>query len=226
LVVLLASLLAVPASADAAKWVIKGRGWGHGVGLSQYGAYGFAQNGAGYKRILDHYYRRTDLGRAGSRKVRVLLKDGVDEIEFSGARRACGERLREQRRYRFARARGGVVLAKASGRKLANCGRGGSAAGGTAVHVHGKGSYRGRMIAQADSGSLNVVNAVGLDAYLKGVVPNEMPSSWPLSALRAQAVVARSYALVGRVNGDGFDLYDDTRSQVYGGLGSDRKSVV
>jgi stage II sporulation protein D len=50
-----------------------------------------------------------------------------------------------------------------------------------------------------------------------------MPFSWPQDALRAQAVVARSYALSGRVNGDGFDLYDDTRSQVYGGLTAETK---
>ena len=56
---------------------------------------------------------------------------------------------------------------------------------------------------------------------MRGVVPNEMPSSWPADALRAQAVVARSYALSTAVDGDGFDLYDDTRSQVYGGKDSE-----
>ena len=54
---------------------------------------------------------------------------------------------------------------------------------------------------------------------MKGVIPNESPPSWPLAALRAQAVAARSYALTAQVGGNGFDLYDDTRSQVYEGLG-------
>jgi stage II sporulation protein D len=45
-----------------------------------------------------------------------------------------------------------------------------------------------------------------------------MPSSWPIEALKAQAVAARSYALAGAVDGNGFDLYDDTRSQVYEGI--------
>ena len=55
---------------------------------------------------------------------------------------------------------------------------------------------------------------------MKGVVPNEMPSSWPQAALRAQAVAARSYALA-TSGGGAFDVYDDTRSQVYGGKDSE-----
>ena len=60
-----------------------------------------------------------------------------------------------------------------------------------------------------------------VDQYVKGVVPNESPASWPLAALEAQAVAARSYALSDQIDGNGFDLYADTRSQVYGGLGSE-----
>jgi stage II sporulation protein D len=67
--------------------------------------------------------------------------------------------------------------------------------------------------------SLNVVNHVPLDLYLRGVVPAEMPASWPIEALRAQAVAARSYAARRLHSGRGtFDLHDDTRSQVYRGL--------
>jgi stage II sporulation protein D len=67
-----------------------------------------------------------------------------------------------------------------------------------------------------------VINVVALDSYAKGVIPNEMPSSWPQPALRAQAVAARSYA-VATSGGGAFDVYDDTRSQVYGGKGSETK---
>ena len=49
--------LAWPGGASGAKWVVKGRGWGHGVGMSQYGAYGLAKHGRGYRKILDHYYQ-------------------------------------------------------------------------------------------------------------------------------------------------------------------------
>ena len=65
-----------------------------------------------------------------------------------------------------------------------------------------------------------MINAVGLEAYAKGVVPNEVPSSWPQAALQAQAVAARSYALA-TSGGGAFDVYDDTRSQVYGGKDSE-----
>ena len=70
---------------------------------------------------------------------------------------------------------------------------------------------------ESDAGSLNAINALPVDQYVKGVIPNESPPSWPQAALRAQAVAARSYALTGAVGGNGFDLYDDTRSQVYEG---------
>jgi stage II sporulation protein D len=56
---------------------------------------------------------------------------------------------------------------------------------------------------------------------VKGVIPNESPPSWPMAELKAQAVISRSFALTGVVDGDGFDLYSDTRSQVYKGLESE-----
>ena len=65
---------------------------------------------------------------------------------------------------------------------------------------------------------LRVVNRIGLEAYLAGVVPHEVPASWPAAALQAQAVAARSYALAHRTAGVDFDLYADERSQVYGGI--------
>ena len=72
-----------------------------------------------------------------------------------------------------------------------------------------------------ESGELNVVNALSLDNYVKGVIPNESPPSWPMAELKAQAIISRSFALTGGVEGDGFDLYSDTRSQVYKGLESE-----
>ena len=77
------------------------------------------------------------------------------------------------------------------------------------------------MPTDSDAASLNAVNAVPVDQYVKGVIPNESPASWPQAALRAQAVAARSYALTVQVGGNGFDLYDDTSSQVYEGLASE-----
>ena len=72
------------------------------------------------------------------------------------------------------------------------------------------------------------VNELGLESYLQGVVAAEMPASWAAEALKAQAVVARSYALRNRRGDRVFDLYPDTRSQVYRGVagedaGGDRR---
>jgi stage II sporulation protein D len=53
------------------------------------------------------------------------------------------------------------------------------------------------------------------------VISRESPSSWPIEALKAQAVAARTFALSGGVKGNGYELYDDTRSQVYGGVAAE-----
>ena len=68
-------------------------------------------------------------------------------------------------------------------------------------------------------GGVNAINAVSLEDYVAGVVSRESPSSWPLEALKAQAVAARTYAITTSKAGAGFEQYADTRSQVYGGVG-------
>jgi SpoIID/LytB domain protein len=71
-----------------------------------------------------------------------------------------------------------------------------------------------------------VVNLVRLDLYLRGVVPYEMPVGWQQEAYRAQAVVARSYALATmKPAGSDFDMYADDRSQVYGGIPAERRET-
>ena len=213
----LAAALAAPAVASAS-WTIEGRGFGHGVGLSQYGAYGFARNGHGYKRILDHYYTQTKVARTGGERVRVLLDSGDGSVRFKGAGRACGKRIRPGRGYSFSADGGRVVLRGRRGDRIKACG--GEAKAGHGLRIGGLGRYRGKLVARNDGGSLQVINALGLDGYVQGVVANEMPSSWPTQALRAQAVVARSYGLATKRGGP-FDHYADTRSQVYQGRASE-----
>src|ERR671934_1205668 len=65
-----------PTPPGAATFVVTGHGWGHGVGLSQYGAYGYAQKGFGYAKIVLHYFPGTELGAAPVSRVRVLLTTG------------------------------------------------------------------------------------------------------------------------------------------------------
>jgi stage II sporulation protein D len=86
-------------------------------------------------------------------------------------------------------------------------------------------AYRGALIVHRDARKLMVVNRLPLDRYLRGVVPWEMPDDWHPEALRAQSVVARSYALATLKPGKRFDLYADTRSQVYGGVAAEERST-
>lgn len=92
----------------------------------------------------------------------------------------------------------------------------------TAFVRHAATDYRGQLTAlRAGTRNLfSVVNTVGVEDYLLGVVPSEMPASWPLEALKAQSVAARTYAIrnLGRHGGQGFDLCWDIHCQAYGGV--------
>ncbi len=220
--------LAAPAQ-GASRLVVRGAGFGHGVGMSQYGALGFAQRGSDHASILRHYYSGTQIGRlSGLVTVRILLRT-APRARFRGiVGVAGGRRLEPGRTYTAVRALGGnVALRSASGRDLGTyrsplvlVG----AAGG--VRVLGKagngvtnGRYRGDLELRAGSlGGISAINAVSLEDYIRGVVPGEVPASWPDAALRAQAVAARTYAIATSKNGDGFDQYADTRSQMYPGI--------
>src|SRR5439155_16760498 len=79
------ALVLAPAAA-AKVFVIEGRGWGHGLGMSQWGAEGFAEHGVGYRAILAHYYPGTQLARMAGSSVRVPLADG--RAQFVVASRA------------------------------------------------------------------------------------------------------------------------------------------
>ena len=99
-------LLASATAADAAtRHVIRGRGFGHGVGMSQYGAYGFAQHGRDFRDILGHYYRGTSVRRA--RSACVLLMAGRGSVRFRGASRLAGVRALDKRATYTVRPSGG-----------------------------------------------------------------------------------------------------------------------
>ena len=90
------------------------------------------------------------------------------------------------------------------------------------VSVKGK-WYRGILMIRNRDGKLIVINDVGIEDYIKGVVPSEMPSGWESEALKAQAIAARSYALanLGKRAKFGYDLNDTTEDQVYGGASAE-----
>jgi stage II sporulation protein D len=201
--------------------VFTGHGWGHGIGLSQWGAYGYALHGWNYSRILSHYYTGTSLGTVRGSTVRVLV--------------ATGKRVKLGATAPWTVSDGaGAPTAMTAGTPLML--RGGLDVAGVLrtspltisstdpLLVNGR-AFRGKLTVISDGKLLQVVDTLGLEAYLKGVVAAEMPQAWPEPALEAQAVAARTYALFNLQKGQPFDLYADGRSQVYGGVADETPST-
>jgi stage II sporulation protein D len=216
---------AAPAVDAAVRHVIRGAGFGHGIGMSQYGAYGFALEGASYQRILTHYYKGTELDTAPSRPVRVLLQPNDPYIRVRGATSVGGRRLNRNRIYVARESRGAILVTTSSGKRVARVGNGAQFRGPEALRLMGPalnyitdGLYRGAIEVRIEGSGATAINELDIDTYVRGVVAGEMPSSWPLEALKAQAVTARTYALATRKTTGLFDQYPDTRSQVYRGV--------
>jgi SpoIID/LytB domain protein len=226
-----ALLLAAIACATAATaragtaLIVTGHGWGHGVGMSQWGAYGYALHGWKYRRILAHYYPGTKLTQVGDMRVRVLLAQGASTVTIGCA----------------------TPMIVTDGRRLTRKLKAGTYGVGSAlvlpVRRHGAGlsfghlavfdcpraplmfdgrAYHGTLALRSQGGGVSVVNGLSLDTYLRGVVPSESPSHWPLAALEAQAVAARSYAVGEMRPSSWYDLVPTTADQVYGGVGAER----
>jgi stage II sporulation protein D len=218
----------VAPAGSGALFVFTGHGWGHGVGMSQYGAYGYAQHGWTYPKILAHYYPGTKLGKTATTSIRVLLADRQKTLKISstvpftvtdgsGAAHTLaagtfglgtGLRLPVD----------GGALQPLTAPLTFSPGPGGSLTLGRA--------YRGRILIDVVDGKLRAINIVPLEQYLYGVVPAEMPSSWLPDALEAQAIASRSYALATRQLAAPFDVYSDTRSQMYLGIGAEQPSTT
>ena len=218
-----------------------GRGYGHGVGMSQYGARGRAIAGQDAATILAHYYQGTTPGTTDpKRPVRVLVLHGFKSSATTPLRvfgrggpwtidGIAGTFPRDaQLRLRTVGTGFRVTVRDAAGKLLLDQQTKSSlrvrAANVAAARIQvwsKPGSYdryRGVIRIRATASGIDAINETELDLYLRGVVPAEMPASWPVEALRAQTIAARSYA-ARRVHPKTgfFDLYDDTRSQVYRG---------
>ena len=208
-------------------FVLTGGGYGHGVGMSQYGAFAQAIAGRTYPDILGFYYPGTEIGKAPAAKVRVLVATGRRSLRLGSAAP-----------FRVLDAAGTTVDVPAAGLVLrpdlevmvdgvATVLTGPLVfrpARGATLTLDGTG-YRGELRATVVQGRLQVVDHVGLDAYLLGVVPGEVPIEWPAETLKAQAVAARSYALASMVKAGEWDLYADTRSQAYYGVGREARAT-
>ena len=241
------------------KVTFSGRGYGHGVGMSQYGARGRALDGQDAPTILAHYYRGTTLGElATSSDIRVLVLekwtasavrpltiygrvtdwtiDGVDATFPADARLSVLPRFTTT--DGVATTTWWIKVLAPTGERLLS-----QAAPAARFYLRGvddtsrfhlsskPGSndvYRGtlRVITTQSAGKLSVVDTLPMEQYLRGVVPAEMPSSWPTEALRAQAVASRSYAVRKlRPGVTYYDITDDTRTQVYLGARAERAAT-
>jgi len=222
-VVILAALgslvLAGPAPA-ASELFVRGAGYGHGVGMSQYGAYGYALHGKDYRFILAHYYAGTSLATVDPDQIVTVLL-ATRGAAFRGATRADGKtKLSSATTYDVqGLANGRLGLVTGAGKRVGSFAAPLKVTGPRPLTVPRLGPYRGALeFVPGRSGRVETINAVGLDDYVSGVVAAEMPSEWSMQALEAQAVAARTYAITTDAGGAAFDQYSDTRSQEYGGV--------
>jgi stage II sporulation protein D len=194
--------------------------------MAQWGADGYAQHGWTYKQILAHYYQGTTIGAVHAPAIRVLLLDGRKTVTITS-----------DSPWKVVDAAGTTVQLQAGplavGAGLAVSGHTlvsplTFSPGKTPLRI-GKSAYRGTFLLVSNGKSLQLVNSLPLESYVLGVVPSEMPSTWPAAALEAQAVAARSYALAeleNVVTARAYDVYDDTRSQVYGGIDAESSAAT
>src|SRR5262249_3694989 len=110
----------------------------------------------------------------------------------------------------------GVILRSKKGALIARCGAVMTAGGSPNVFVRGKGAYHGSLEVRGATSGLVAINVVELEDYVRGVVSRESPASWPIEALKAQAVAARPFALSTAARGSAFGGFDDTPSHTYG----------
>ncbi len=208
----IAIALVLPGTARAASvFLIDGRGWGHGVGLAQWGAEGAARHGWTRERILAHYYPGTKLTVVAPQSVRVLIAESQPKVRISSAMPFLVRDANGRERH----AKHGIVLNGASKLPVS------FVAGAAALALDGAG-YRGELVVTRAAGGLRVVNKLPLERYLRGVVPLEMPKGWHAAAYEAQAVAARSYALAQINPSRPFDLVSEPSDQVYGGIWAER----
>ena len=236
------------AAASAGSITVNGHGWGHGRGMGQHGAMGYARDhGWTYSTILGHFYSNTVQGSTpatGEISVWVKARDAAPLVVYSadpftvGGVTIVGTAMVRQEG-------GSWVLYSAPPGAACNQAWGGPRVlglVGTPIRAistnpapgndvwrmlglctgEGIRHYRGQL-ELLHSGVPRTLNVAALDSYVRGVVPREVPAGWPMEALKAQAVAARSYARSeGGENGRRFAFAktcDDIQCQVYGGAG-------
>lgn len=234
---LLGPAAAAPGAASAAELVLRGRGYGHGVGMTHDGALALGRRGLTAAQILETFYPGTVLGR-GAGDVRVLVHDGEPTAPFA-VRLPGGGRVRPARGpvagLPLEVAPGGVVSITAGpasvtvsvpghalrprvpGTRTVTAPRSVLVIPDTVAATDATGTHRGLLHVVAGEGRLRAVVHLDVETYLRGM-GEVRDSSWPAASLRAQAIAARTYALHAArytPRHADFDVYADDRSQIY-----------
>ena len=256
--VLVMSVVALgPASAAEAadSFTFFGAGFGHGLGMSQWGAYGLAQQGWNTDKILTHYYSKTRVARASAppKSLRIGLAQGTSKLRLEAQAGSVDLLLGDPKTgdavgtipsgetWIVREVNQQFEVSDASGAVVATVG-GPSAALFVsypnamvkipeAFHTYNRGSIELALYSCAAACDIRAVLTISPQEYLYGLA--EVPSSWPMQAMRAQAIAARTYAFTKAAAGQhrsGCDcaLYASSFDQVYaawdkeGGLDGDR----
>ncbi|MEA2635218.1 MAG: stage sporulation protein [Chloroflexota bacterium] len=209
-----------PPAAPAGSVRFCGHGWGHGVGLGQWGAKGMALAGLNYRFIDQHFYTGTTWASLDTRNtpihVAVLWGTSTYRVVPSGpAQLIAGTRVTNigaGQTVSFSTG-GGVqkIVPTSAATRLTVYGPSG--------RYH---AYRGSVVAQPSGGLLYIINVLPIEDYLRGL--GEVPSSWPLEAIKAQIVAARCYALTHMGSTALYDVDDTTQFQVYRGIDAESGS--
>lgn len=232
-------------------FTLKGHGFGHGHGMSQYGAQGAALQGLTANQILAFYYPGTTLSTSSDNIAVLITADTTRDVIVLAQSGLSVTDLGTQKKYPLTKAgatrwrlnvdaAGKTLVAYysdgwhnfvATGMPSRFVGDGKfSAPSGllTLVTPSGNRVYRGALRAASPStGSTDrdTVNILPIDQYVKGVVASEMPASWKPAAVQAQAVAARTYGLRSRADARAahryYDICDTTACQVYQGVGGE-----
>ena len=261
-VVAVSSYSVAPSSVLAVTYpafVFSGAGYGHGIGLSQYGSKAYAERGESAGWIVEHYFPGTMLEKPAAKPIKVnldpaanynkgrpsaynggftstrwkvragwpgmdivlrsstrtvTLPDSAGPYSFEASSTKVAVSDKDKHRVSgspFAGIVSLVMTGTVSPALLQVVGRSGpfmtkSVTPSTDVR------YRGSLLIRSNGAKLKLLDELPMDSYLYGVVPRESPASWHIEALKAQAIVARSYAYVGAG-----ELYCDTKSQMYNG---------
>lgn len=226
-------------------FTVLGHGYGHGIGMSQYGAQGAAKAGEKFASILSTYYPGTALGtKTGN--IRVLItKDTTASVMIRARSSLTFRRGWDGAPVSLPSTIGGAAVTRwmivplssdkakstlqymttgswTTYNKMVWTGEAQFEASAIRLILPGGSDvkYRGALRSAsptAGSSDRNTVNVLPIESYVRGVVAAEMPSSWHPEALKAQSVAARTYGVRGIVRSRYYDMCDTTSCQVYRG---------